>query len=201
MTRFFALVAVLAVSTAANAATLTGSVVKAQTNVVTFDPNTFGPGPNVDVYHVVVENPNAILADSIGLSLTGEFQNFASAPLTFKANTSLPTLGPNTVAETFFVVPNPATILGVNTVDSSTALASNFTSQGGGNFIAAGGSSILAVLSVPTGSPALTGAGWTGNAAVGGVLETISFAPVIPEPTTCVLAGLALAGAAARRRV
>lgn len=199
MTRFFALAAILAVATVATAAPLTTKLIKAQTNVATFDPNTFGPGPNIDVYHLEVTNPNSILADSIGLSLTGEFQNFAAAPLTFKNNTSLPTLGPNTVAETFFVVPNPATILGVNTVDSSTALASNFTAQGGGNFVAAGGSSILAVLSVPAGSLEPSMQGWTGNAAVGGVLEDIQFG--IPEPTTCVLAGLALVGAATRRRV
>jgi hypothetical protein len=201
MTRFFALVAVLAVSAAATAAPLRGSLVKSESNVATFDPNIFAPGPAIDIYHVVIENPNASATTSVGLTLDGSFINLGAPAVSFRNSAALPTLGPNKVAESFFVIPadkTTAQVLAVNTEDTAGVLSTSFTIQGGANLIPAGGSSILAVLSVAAGSPEPSQLNWTGNGAVNGVLEAIQF---IPEPTTCVLAGLALVGAAARRRV
>jgi hypothetical protein len=197
MLRLLALSVLLSYSTVACAAPLFPTLVKASTNVATFDPVTFGPGPNVDVYNLVVTNPNPYPATSIGLSLDGDFINLNSTTLTFKANAELPTLGPNKVAETFFVVPDPSKILAVGTIDTDDALASNFTSVGGLTFVPAQGSSIVAVMSIAAGSPSPDGWRWTGNAAVNGVLVPIA---AFPEPTAGVLAGLALVGAAARRR-
>lgn len=203
--RVLALAVLLSSSSVASAARLYTTFVKAESDVATFDPTIFGPGPVIDVYHLQVTNPNAYPATSLSLSLSSprSFINLNSSALTFKANANLPALGPFKVAESFFVVPNPATILAVGTSDTSDLLASSYTSAGGATFIPAGGTSVVAVLSVAAGSGLPTNyVNWGGTAAVNGVLEDVGIlTPPFPEPTSGVLAGLGLLVAAARRRV
>jgi hypothetical protein len=204
MVRLIALLSILSCGGAACAAPITATLVVAAANVATFDPNLFAPGPAVDVYNLVAANPNPYPVSSIGLSLNGDFINLGLPSMAFKAGAELPTLGPNKVAETFFVVPDPSKVLAVGTIDSNGSLASNYTTQGGATLIPAQGSSVVAVLSLAAGSPFPSMAGWTGNAAINGVLEPgwifLTSLPPFPEPTSGVLAGLALVGAAARRR-
>ncbi len=203
MRTLFALLIVAATASFASASTVLGTIVQVETNIATFDPNTFGPGPNVDVFQLVVSNPHAGGATSVELAITGSFVNLnAGAALTFKAGTDLPTLGPNTVGESFFVVPDGFTagdILGVNTSDDGSTLASSYTLPGTTPFVPGDGQAVLAVLSVETGSTtALALAqGTVGVVAIDGELHTLSF---IPEPSTAILAMLGLVGVAARRR-
>lgn len=198
MLRLFSVMAILSLSSGADAASLTTELIKAKSNVVTFDPNTFSPGPNVDVYHFVVGNHNnAFPATSLSFDLRGSFVNMNTSPVSFKSNNPLPNLGPNTVAETYFVVPDPSKILAVGTIDNNNQLASSYTTQGGAALIPARGEAVVAVLSVAAGSPTPMIPFLAGYAAVNGVLEKIGG---FPEPTTGVLAGLGLLAAAARRR-
>ena len=190
MKRFVALAAVLTIAGAAQAE-LMGRAELISSNVATFDPSIFAPGPNVDVYHVIVDNGFAADVTSVELLLPGQWLNLNASDLTFKNGTGLPTLGPNLVAESFFVVPEgrtPAQILPVNVEDSDTTLGAAYTLQGGGVFVPASGSAVLAVLSVPTGA-AVDQLAFSGAGVVSGAREVINF---IPEPTAAVLAGLAL---------
>lgn len=200
MHRFFSLLAILSLPNCADAAQLSPMLLKAESNVVTFDPFVFGPGPTVDVYHFVVGNyANDFPATSLSIDLRGSFINMNTSPISFKSNNSLPTLGgPNTVADTYFVVPDASKVLAVRTIDSSTQLASSYTTQGGATLIPARGEAVVAVLSVLAGSAPPRFPYLPGYAVVNGALERIA---ALPEPTTCVLAGLALVGAVARRRV
>jgi hypothetical protein len=200
MLRRLAVVVALCCSGVADAAALHPHRVLAASNVATFDPNIFGPGPAVDVYHLIVENPNAFPATSLALNLTGPFVNLGAPAVSFRNSAELPALGPNKVAESFFVIPTDKTIaqvLAVNTQDSNGVLSTSFTIQGGANLIPAGGSSVVAVLSIPVGSSLPSRFSWSGEAVVNGVLQRIEFRG--PEPTSCVLAGLALMGAAVTR--
>lgn len=201
MIRLIALIALLSSGALATAAPLRPSLIRDSTDVATFDPRIFAPGPNVDVYHLVVENPNPHPVTSLSLSLTsdGAFINQGVPNLSFRNSVRSPLLGPNVVAESYFVIPSnlsTALVLAVNTVDTADLLATNYAIQGGAELIPAGGSSVVAVLSIVTGSAVPDMSGWMGQAVINGVLERIAF---IPEPTTGVLAGLALVGAARRR--
>lgn len=190
MTRFFALVAVLAVSSVASAVALDGRYELRTADIPTFDPVEFAPGPNVDVYDVIVSNSNDGDATSLELALIGDFQNFGTR--TFNPDGELQMLGPNTVADSFFVVANE---LAVEPVDQDGVLSASYTISGGGVLVPAGGEALVAVVTVPTGvsiEAALSG----GRAAIGGAFEAVQF---IPEPSTAILAGLALVGFAARR--
>lgn len=195
--RFLTLAFVLFVSAVANAAALRGSVVLERSNLDTFDLDQFTNSLFIDVYKVIIDNPNASPVTSIGLYMSGDFLNVDTFNLTFSFSPNFPYTGPIYLAQTFFVVPDPASIRAVDVIDNSTTLAASFTDQDGATFVPAMGSSILAVLSVAAGSPTPSMANWTGNAAINGVLEPILF---VPEPTACVLAGLTLVGFTARRR-
>ena len=180
-------------------AVLATALMQVETNVPTFDPVAFGPGPNIDVYHFVLKNFFDSPVTSVQANLPGEWVNRNVPELTFKNGVGLPALGPNLVAETFFVVPDgrtPAQILPVNVVDNSTALAAFYTLQGGGVFVPARGNAVVAVLSTPTGvspDPSF----FSIAAVVDGQLER----PLPwPEPSTGLLAACGAALAATRRR-
>lgn len=189
-------VALCFVATAALAAPLAGSVALVQSGVDTFDPGTFLPGTIVDVYEVTVENPNAGDATSLEFAFPGDWVNNQSGGLTFQDSNALPVLGPYTVADTFFVLPTGTSDLAVDIVDDNTMLQASYTVEGEVALVPAGGSVVVAVLSVPTGGE-VDAASFVGAAAIGGELEEVLF---IPEPSTALLAGLALVGFLARRK-
>ena len=200
----------------ASAAALQANIILAETSVVTFDPITFSAGPTIDVYHVVVGNPNSLDVTSLELSFPGTFQNFNSSPLSFSDSSDLPMLGPNKVAESFFVIPagfSASDVLAVNTIDDETGLSSSYTLPGSTSFIDTGGSAVVAVLSVLEGTT-LSADGFNGRASVNGQFENIGGngcfyltcpcdfhpnSPDCPEPSTALLIVLGIVGIAVRR--
>lgn len=169
-------------------------------DVESFDPAIFGPGPRGDVYHVRLTNKGSIDVTSLELSLNGPFVNFASGNPLFRSDSDLPMLGPNTVLDTFFVAENP---LFVDAIDEGGVLQASFTQAGGSPLVPAGGDAVVAVLSMPVGATLDFGT-WTGRAAIGGQFEEFFFLDgpheCVPEPSAACLLFASLAGAATRRR-
>ena len=186
-------------TTTASAAVLPATIVLAQSNIETFDPRTFTAGPNVDNYHVLVSNPNDGNVTSLELNFPGTFQNFNYSPLSFRDDTRWPTLGPNEVAESFFLLPpgSNGTQLAVGTIDDETGLFSSYTLPGDTPLIQASSpGTVVAVLAVLTGTvPDATR--FSGRAAIDGAFHDIRFP--VPEPTTAFLALLGVASLALRR--
>ena len=188
-------IAIVFAATSAFAAPLSGSLTTLALGVAATDPTTFAPVA-ADFYAVTVDNPNAADATSITLSLP---HTAAAIGLQTRDGAAVPpTGGPFTFADSFFVSPTGTAtdLLGVAQTDSAVLLEGSYTIAGGGVFVLAGGSADLAVLAVPAGTP-VDPLALSGEAAVGGVLEPINF---IPEPSTALLAGLALVGFVARRK-
>lgn len=171
---------------------LVGSVVNVGTNVATFDPINLVSGPAVDVYQVVVQSNLTTPISSLAIHLDGPFINGMDPPISFSDLMTLPTLGPNTVAESFITIPSgklASDVLAVDTIDAGNVLSSSFTLVGGATLVEPQGSAVIAILSLPTGAT-LDTTNWR-----------VNNIPFIPEPTTGVLVGHALIGAAGRRRV
>lgn len=193
-------IAIAFAATSAFALDLPASVDLVQSGVATFNSD-LTPGPAVDVYHVTVSNPNASDATAFNMSLTsaGLFVNNNPGGLTFsQTGTDLPAIATFTFGESFFVLP-AGQILSVGDVDTASELATDVTLAGTTALIPGSGSAVVAVLSVPAGTQ-LDQSGFSGNAAVDGAFSAITFGEVIPEPSTALLAGLALVGFVARRK-
>jgi hypothetical protein len=186
-----------------------GSVYLAASDVATFDTSTFSPGPAVDVYHVSLCNCLSTAIGSLEARFVGDFVNNESVlGLTFKETPDLPMLGPNIIADTYFVTNEDlSSLLALQPVDDGSTLYAAYTFAGAAEVVPVNEERVIAVLTVLAGSPALTSANVDLlRTAVGGVFgpdPVFGAGPFtcIPEPTTCVLAGLALVGPAARRRV
>lgn len=201
--RYFATaLTLLAVATTAQGQLvgLCPSLVLVRTGATTNDfitPNPF------DVYRLNFFNPNDMPVTSLEINLPGDFLGLGNT--TFKAGPENPVLFGFEAPDTFFVLPDgvdPSDVLAVNTVDTSTRLASSFTVAGGADLVPAKGSAPIATISVPAGVP-FERPEVLGRAAIGGVfvnlLTLVEHPRCIPEPTAGVLACLALAGAAVRR--
>jgi hypothetical protein len=190
-----------------------GSIKLAEANVANLDPTTLLPAAPVDVYHVSLCNCNPLPVRSLQLGFESNFvNNNGDFGITFKETADLPALGPFVVADSFFVVnEDPSLVLAVAnyTVDDGDMLQAAYTLAGPANLIPSMAERVVAVLSVPAGSSALDSSIVRGALTDidGQFLDSVVFrldnnTPCsIPEPTTCVLAGLALVGAAGRRRV
>lgn len=166
-------------------------------NIETFDPATFTAGPNVDQYEVLLTNPNEGDVTSIELRLLGDWQNFVQGGLAFNTEAHLLTLGPNTVAESFFIVDNP---LAVDVVDGGGVLQASYTIAGGGVIVPGNSDGTLAALvSVPTGTTIFPGLS-LGRAAINGAFVDIVFPGPVPEPSALLMAGFALLGSFHRGR-
>lgn len=194
------------VAPTANAA-LMGSFVEGAKNVAVVDPGTFQPSSPVDLYEVRVENGLTSPVAALEFRIEGTFvNNPAASGVAFKEGTSLPAFGPFSLADTFFVLPAGSAASNLpapgQTVDTSGVLAAAWTLAGAPRLIPAGETYTVAVLAVPAGAAAPDASNIAlSRAAVDGAFAEITFGEVIPEPTTCILAGLALVGVAARRRV
>lgn len=202
-------IALAFVASFASAEALRG-VVEFQGTQTLADPTTFAD-VEVDVYNVVVTNPNAFNVYTFSLDLPSEGAPYFAS--TQSVGTGFPQLGPFTVADSFFLRNAAAPGGAVNPIgiaDSASGLSGTVTvlaaDPTNGNApvddaariaVGAGGTSALAVLAVPAGSSAITGASFSGTAVIDGSLEQIVF---IPEPSTALLAGLALVGFVARRK-
>lgn len=200
MKRFIALAVALAVPSFAAAEAITTKLVQLKANATT---NALVYAGEFDVYSIVASNPNAAAATSLELSLGGT-DMLGLADRTFKVGANNPLVFGFEAPDSFFVLPagvDPADVLAVNTVDTATSLATSYTVAGGAELIPAGGVDVpIVTISVPAGTA------WElpevlGRAAVSGAFESVVGATVdIPEPTTVMLAGLALVGFAARRK-
>ena len=179
------------------AAPIIGTLDLVETNVETFDPSTFTAGPTIDVYHVVLNNPNASGVTGFELSFPGLFENrSAGSPLQYKRGADLPTLGPNIVAESFFVVPDVWPLDIIFVTEFLPPFDGLRGSMVGSSDLPAGWHTI-AVLSVLAGSSAPDITNFVGQAWVNGGLQDIVF---VPEPSTVLLTLLGVAGFAVRRR-
>lgn len=186
---------------------LTVAVRLAEANVETFDPDAFADGPVIDAYHVELTNPNRAAVSSLQLELVGDWLNYSSGGVSLRAEAALPVLGPFRVAETYFVYPGdaPAAPLAVEVVDTDELLSASYTFSGDQALIEAGETTVVAVLSVPAGADAVSGLlPVFGRAVVDGVFECVGYPgdcfPLVqhPEPSTLVLASLALAAVCRR---
>ena len=188
---------VLGIGADSRGVTLCPRIDLVQENVATFDPGQFVPGPNIDIYHLTIENFGASNVTSLELVLPGNWLNLSVPPFSFKDSPDIPMLGPNTVAETFFVLPPGTTPLAVDVVDTSSQLSAAYTVAGSTPLVPAMGSSVVAVLSVLTGEE-VDLSGFLGQAAVEGQgdLEPIV---CIPEPSGATLLIVATVGLARRR--
>ncbi|MEO0531213.1 MAG: hypothetical protein AAF266_11665 [Planctomycetota bacterium] len=154
-----------------------------RSNVETFDPATFAPGPNVDVYHLIFTNASSEPVTSMDLSLPGPF---IKAPGGQRYWTELPfPSGPNLVARSFFLV------------DEMPSAGAEIPYEGlEGRFlreVLPGTTSHIAVLSVVTGFRIDT-TQWSGSAMSGGAGVPIEFSAVcVPEPSGVFLVGAAAA--------
>lgn len=204
-----ALVGVLTTSTDALVSWESPSLLASNVNVV--DPVTFHPAPPVDVWGLSVTNGETQPVTSVSVRLNGPFVNNNSASgVTFKVGTGLPRIGPFPQADTFFVLPTGGLqnlVVTPGTIDSDGVLAAEFSTSDGSPLIPAGSSQILVAYSVPAGSPFVPldeivdcGCFKSGDEVLPGTIYLEISLLACPEPTTCVLAGLALVGAAARRR-
>jgi hypothetical protein len=199
MKSILAVVILLSMTGPATAGNLLAIVNQDSTNVPTFDPSTFMPGLNVDVYEVVVFNPNDDDATALEIALFGDFVNQGVPSIAFRRHDSdrLPWLGLNLVADTFFILPSGADFpLAVDIVDTNAQLSASWTVAGDVALAPAAGSAIVANISVPTGVP-IDMSNWSGRAVVDGRFEEIRF---IPEPTSALIAGLALVSFVMRRK-
>jgi hypothetical protein len=209
MKSILAVAVVLGMACATYATSISGYANLVQSNVATFDPFIFAAGPNVDVYEYILENPNQSDVTSLSLTFVGDFVNKNFQPLTFKndGSTGLPMLGPNLVAETFFNLPTGAAPLAVDIVDTNAQLSASYTVAGDVALIPAGGSTVVATLSLPAGADFFSIGHPTclGQAAVGGELVDVLLhlegeCPNVPEPSTIWIASLALVGFVMRRK-
>ena len=148
-------IALAFVASAAVAAPLTGTLTLVDAaNATIVDAGTFGPIPGgVDVYEVSVDNPNANDVSAIGLDLqsAGLFLNGTTIA---KQGAGLPTFGPFTTADSTFNSPVAVgDLLGAGLLQDASNFVVNYSIAGGGVFIPAGGSAVVATLAVPAGAP------------------------------------------------
>lgn len=164
-----------------NAAPLVGRIVLDKSNLPTFDPSTFGPGPNIDVHHVVLTNENDEPVTSLSLRLVGDFLDRPQAGK-YRRSAILTLTGVNEIADSFFVTPASFLPPVMEPPGPPGVLSGGFSisAEDQGDYLPGGGSTIVAVLSVPTGTPIST-VGWFGSATVQGLDAMVLF---VPEPTT-----------------
>lgn len=206
----FAVLALLPnLGSAAPRSGLYGFITLAASDVATVDPTTFLDAPLVDVYHVSICNCYSQPVAALEVRIRGEIvNNNTDFGLTFKETADLPTYGPFTVADTFFVVhENVSQVISLDWIDDGAELTATFVLAGEPRLIPSMAERVVAVLSVPAGSPTLDSS--IVDVAIGFMerqLKIVSFpfaefrSPCIPEPATGVLAGLALVSVASRRR-
>ena len=202
MKRFIATAAILAAATVSQAqlldVELTATPIKvgATTNALITD-EVF------DVWGVYANNPNAGAATSLELTFAGDF--FDLGGTTFLNNQSdpgNPQVFGNEAPDALFVLPDavdPADVLAVETTDSTSLLTSSYTVAGGADLIPGSSENVpVAVISVVSGTAFdIQDIFQEGRAAIGGEFATVV---AVPEPTTALLAGLALVGFVARRK-
>ena len=185
---------------------VSGSVALTQSNVSLFDFNTFA-FVNADVYTVTVENPNTSAIIAIGLDLPNAAGTYLNNGNTATNPGPLVVAGMNSVADTVFISPVPtADLLGTGIVDTASQFTVNYAIAGGGVFVPAnGGTAAVASLVVPTGATldftAFSGTAWfelDENSMP--TFPGQAIFDLIPEPSTALLAGLALVGFVARRK-
>jgi hypothetical protein len=194
---------VLLVATSTANATLFGSfklvAANQSPNVLIYDPNSF-----YDTWIFQVRTTDGLNYDSLSLDFhaaAGTF--FTLGPTTFKSGASNPTVFGFEVPECFFVLPPGAAPLAGTQIDTASELQSDFTTAGGLPLIPASGERVpVAFFSVKSGTgfgvrssypfPALA-------VHAGGAPQDI-FAEDSPEPSSIVLAGLAILGCAGFRR-
>ena len=191
----------------ASADDLIGWSVLVESHLESINPSAFRPSFFFDVYHVVVHNPNAGDAIALELDFPGKYfsEFFQFYETAFEDGTNLPMLGPNPVAESFFVLPNgfaESDVLAIDTIDDSWVLSSSYSLPGGVSLIDGGSTATVAVLSV------LTRAWWpshipdvslfSGRATIDGVAHDIIF---VPEPSAAILLVFGMASFALRRPV
>lgn len=196
MTRFFAIAALAVSATFANAMEINTTLElvseNQETNALVYDGM-------FDVYNIVAVSELGDAATSLELRLEGNF--ITAGGRAIKSGAALPVVFGQIAPDSFFVIPegvNESNILAApgTTEDTEGVIASSFTVSGDVQLIPGDGTpTVIATISVPA------GAGFElpevlGRAAVAG-----GFVPVfgVPEPSTAILAGLALVGFAARR--
>ncbi len=202
MIRFLALALVAALTVAPASAEIIGSFVLASSNV------DDGVAPVADVYGFQLSNGGDLDVNAIGLTLNAadlglstffvDSTSFANpSDLTFEG--ALPTFRGAPITDSFVVLPGDLGPLEVNSIFENGRIDTNYTTAGG-ILVPAMSEVIVAHLSVPAGEvpmmPSEPGA--TGSV----VFTDTTTAPIlgIPEPSTALLAGLALVGFVARRK-
>ncbi|MEO0531212.1 MAG: hypothetical protein AAF266_11660 [Planctomycetota bacterium] len=195
------LVALLfATGIAAEAAPLIGNLELVEEDLVTFDP-IVSPAPIIDVWHVSLTNPNLFAVDDVTMRLEGPLIDFLRPDFLYAETTDLPTLGPNPVAESFFVLPAGDPPVEPDVRDDWAG--SNFIALPRGEvmrrrtpFMEPGETITIAVLSIPTGST-LDLSGFSGEA----FFDNGTSAPIrfVPEPSTACLTVLLVAGLSDQR--
>ena len=178
---------------------LIGWSVLVESNLQSFDPVAFRPSVFFDVYHIVVHNPNVGGVTSLELDFSGHFLNEGSHALSFRPDSDLPRLGPNVIAESFFVLPDifsVSDVLAIGTIDHREVLSSSYILPRG-SLLDGGSTATVAVLSVNAGYDAPDVTRFSGRAAIDGAFHDIRFP--VPEPTTAFLALLGVASLALRR--
>ncbi|MEO0531211.1 MAG: PEP-CTERM sorting domain-containing protein [Planctomycetota bacterium] len=193
-----------------SAQTVIPTFVPSQTNVPSFDPLIFGPGPNIDIWNLVLTNESAEPVTSLELEICqapGTVLNLGSPGVDFRDTTDPVMLGPNLVADSFFVVPEGTTALVGDFVETDLRFGAAWTVAGDVPLVEGnGGQAIVAVLAVPTGTfDPLAVRNPLGRASIAGQFATVGFLTdpfdnCIPEPTTAVLLGLGLACLGGSRR-
>ena len=160
-------------------AALMGQFVPVATNL-NIPPNVvFEAGGNVDTYKVKVTNTGDN-ATSVEMAFTGDFFQFDGVGATFRNDPSIPAFfGNHFFPDSFFILPDAANVLAVDTVDTTAQLSSSFTLPGDTVILPGNGAkTTIAFLTVPAGNamPVFV----SGRAAIGGAFEDIVFGTGTP---------------------
>ncbi|MEO0531209.1 MAG: hypothetical protein AAF266_11645 [Planctomycetota bacterium] len=187
---------------------VSGASLVARVDLVTQGLTVFEPGlgfgapqPVIDVWHITLTNLASTAADDVTMRLAGNLIDEILPDRYYAATTDLPTLGPNTLPDSFFVLPlaPPAAEPDVSSdwrSDRVITLPRGEAMRRRLPFLNPRETTPIAVLSVPTGSAlnltAFSGTGFFAD----GTSGPIRF---VPEPSA-LLSGLICIGAAHRKR-
>ncbi|MEO0531210.1 MAG: PEP-CTERM sorting domain-containing protein [Planctomycetota bacterium] len=205
-----AFVIIVMAATAASAEPLISTFVLSEQNVETFDATTFTAGPNIDIYELVLDNSpniNDVISLELDLCLSpGTLLNLSGSEITFRDQVRYPIFGVSRIAESFFVIPSGTSLLATNVIDTDFRLRASWTVAGGTPLIPAGGEAVVAVLSVPTGTPIELLRNPWGRAVISGRFESIGpigpvFNHCVPEPGSLLLIAIGIVSVSAQLRI